>query len=342
MPQQIAKIYYFAIVMLCICNLSLAQDVHYSQRIAGDRQNNPSFTNKFKGNWQAMTVYRNQWQSIGVPFTSSSLFFTKQFTTSDPALTWFGGLIYTNDKSGDAKLSMNHIGLNVGANYILNEDEFTFAFTNSFTAKRFDQSGLTFPEQYDRNIGGFNERLGSGENFQGEQLNYYDLGFGLTWQREVFENWKLTSGFSMLHLLEPKESFFETDNKKNRGYGIQLLAEHSLVSNIQLFPYLSYYRAGKASETLIGSSILFNTSSFGPIENIKPFLYLRTGISRLNDAVIIGSQADVGNFQIGASYDFNISELEIASNYQGGFEITLIYTAKDLQLTKRRISCERY
>ena len=338
----IKLIFYFTIILIAFGNKVHSQDVHFSQRLAADKQRNAAFTNDFEGNWQAMTVYRQQWSTIGEPFTTSTLFFTKQFYSPIPNLNYFGGLQLTYDKSGDAQLTSTQFTLNLGASYQLDKNLFTFAVSNGFVLKSFNQNGLTFPEQYDRNIGGFNENLASGENFNAQDLNYYDLGFGGTWERELNDKWSLTSGFSMAHLTEPQESFYDSDNRKNLGYGLQFVAEHLLNPSINLYPYLSFYRAKGASETILGSAILFNTSTFGPIENIKPFLYVRTGIDRLSDALIVGSYADLGNFQLGASYDINISELELASNYQGGLELSLIYTAKNKELEQRRIPCIRY
>jgi len=336
------KLLLLIILMSGFYQLLHSQDVHFSQRLAGDKQRNPAFTNQFEGSWQAFTVYRQQWQSIGVPFTTSSIFATKRFYTDLPALQFYGGLVLTNDQSGDAKLTANQFQLNLGASIELEENTFTFFVSNSFTIKSFNQNGLTFPSQYDRSIGGFNENLSSGESFQGESTSYFDLSVGGLLERELNERWSLTTGASALHLLQPNESFFDGGNQRSLGYGVQAELEYDFTDFLNLFPYVSFYRSNGASETLIGSSVLFNTAVFGPIENIKPFLYLRTGIDRLSDAIILGSNATIGNFQVGASYDFNISELEIASNYQGGFELTLSYTGKGPQHKKRRIPCERY
>lgn len=336
------KILFLAVFVIGLVQFSHAQDVHFSQRLAGDKQRNPAFTNQFEGNWQAFTVYRQQWQSIGVPFTTSSIFATRRFYTNLPALQFYGGLILTNDQSGDAKLTANQFQLNIGASLELEENTYSFFIANSFTTKSFNQNGLTFPSQYDRGIGGFNENLSSGESFQGESTSYFDLGVGGLWERNLSDRWALTAGGSALNLLQPDDSFFDGGSQKSLGYGAQAELEHDLSDFMNLFPYVSFYRSNGASETLIGSAVLFNTAVFGPIENIKPFLYVRTGIDRLSDAVILGSSATIGSFQVGASYDFNVSELEIASNYQGGFELTLSYTGKGPQHKNRRIPCERY
>lgn len=320
----------------------LSQDVHFSQRLAGDKQRNAAFTSQFDGSWQAFSVYRQQWQSIGVPYTTSSLFFTKRFYVDNPALQFYSGIILSNDQSGDAKLTANQLYLNLGASLQLDRDAFSFFISNSYSFKSFNQDGLTFPSQYDRSIGGFNENFSSGESFQSESTSYYDLGVGGLWERKLSNKLELTSGASALHLLQPNESFFDETSRKGFGYGLQFELEYKMSKNLNLYPYVSYYRTQGASEGLVGSAILFNTAAFGPIENIKPFVYVRTGINRLTDAAVIGSSATVGNFQFGLSYDVNISELEIASNYQGGFEITLSYTGKGPQLKNRKIPCERY
>lgn len=319
-----------------------SQDVHFSQRLVGDRQINPAFTNNFEGSFQVVTAYRQQWQSIRVPFTTGNLFFIKKFKTSIPVLEWFAGVSYANDQSGDAKLTMNQFQLDAGASYQYLQHKFSFSIQNAWVAKSFNQGGLTFPSQYDRNTGGFNENLSSGEAFAGENTSYYDLNLGATWQTVFGNDWDVTSGVSVNHLLEPEESFFDQSNQKNRGVGAQILAEKPLNEQLNLHPYLSYYWARGASEMLIGSAVSFPLEGFNKIDQLKPFLYVRTGVNRSTDAFVIGSRASLGKFDFGLSYDVNISDLELASNYQGGFELSLVFTARNPKLKNIRIPCERY
>jgi type IX secretion system PorP/SprF family membrane protein len=330
------------LLVLLLSTTAYAQDVHFSQRFALDRERNPAFLNHFEGKWQAYSVYRQQWQAIGVPFTTSTINYTRKFYTPISALIAFGGIQYTNDQSGDAKLLNNRIALNLGASYESDLGTFVFGVSNNLENKSYNQNGLTFPAQYDRNTGGFNEQLSNGEDFVGEQLSFYNLNVGLRWLYTLSDKWQLNSGFSVQNLTEPKESFMGTDNTKNRGYGIQLLADHTYSKSINILPYFSYHRAQKASEAIVGGAVLFNTAAFGPVNNIKPFLYMRTGFGRTTDAIILGSHAQLGDFQLGASYDFNISNLELASNYKGGFELTLLYRADYVKLKKRRLPCVRY
>jgi len=330
------------IILISICLNAYTQDVHFSQRLAADRQRNPVFVNNYTGSWQAMLAYRQQWQSVGVPFNTNVLFLSKKFRSHIPALEYFGGIQLVNDKSGDAKLTANHIGINIGAKFSLPRDEFSFAMNHAFVLKSFDQDGLTFPIQYDRSIGRFNENIDSREQFRSNNINYYDFGAGISWKRKLNANWNLTSAFSSLHINEAQESFFDQNNQKNLAYGFQFLAENTMNSNISIYPYLSFYRTQGASEIMLGSSVKFGTSSMGKIQYIKPFSYVRTGADRNTDALVVGSYIGFPKIQFGASYDFNVSDLELATNFQGGFELSLLYTGIEEKLKKRRIACDRY
>src|SRR5690554_2292562 len=319
-----------------------SQDVHFSQKLANDKERNPAFLNHFEGSWQAMSVYRQQWQAVGVPYTTAGLLFSKNFYTPIKNLKAFGGLQYTNDKSGDAKMLINRFALNVGASYLSNLGLFSFAVSNNIVNKGFNQSGLTFPSQYDREQGGFNENLASGENFAGESLSFYQLNLGMRWEYQLFEKWKLNSGLYAQNITSHQETFLAEDNQKEMAYGIQLMADHQYRAGINVEPYFSFYRNNRASESIVGSAVSFDTQKFGAVDQLKPFLYFRSGFWRNTDALILGSRVTLGEFDLGISYDVNISDLELASNYQGGFELSLIYSAKEKKLEKRRIPCVRY
>jgi type IX secretion system PorP/SprF family membrane protein len=190
----------------------LGQDAHFSQKLAQDRLRNPSLISDFDGKVQVLSTYRQQWQAVGVPFTTSALFATAKIKSSSPALSYFIGIDFNHDRSGDAKLSFVDLGINFGANYTYEANVFGFGIGTSIVQKTFDQSGLTFPSQYDRSIGGFNSDLASGEGLLAENLSYFDLNLGLSWKRKINRKWELTAGFGLLHLLQPEESFLGQNN----------------------------------------------------------------------------------------------------------------------------------
>ncbi len=319
-----------------------SQDVHYSQKLALNNQRNPTMRGDFEGSWRAATVYRSQWRSIGVPFESSALWFTKQIKTSDPSLSYFGGLAFQHDQSGDAELTGDYFQLHFGGFKEINGHKFGIGFTPSMVLKTFNKNGLTFPSQYDPSSGTFNEDLDNGETALGNQLSYFDLGLGLFWSNQIKENIELTGGLSFNHLLEPKESFFPENTKRDRSYETQWSAEISSRSNWVFTPYFSYYYSQGSSEGLIGSAVTLPFEYWNVVKDLSPFVYFRTAPARNTDALVVGSTVGLKDFQFGLSYDFNISDLELASNYRGGIEITLVYTAPYPKMKKVRIPCVRY
>lgn len=330
------------ILILGLSHLLHAQDVHYSQRLALNNQRNPVLRANFDGSWQAATVYRSQWQSIGVPFESSSLWFTKKILTSDPSLDYFGGIAYQHDQSGDAQLAGDYFQMHFGARKSIDEHRIGFGIQTGFVQKIFNQNGLTFPNQYDRSVGLFNENLENGEGNLGNSLSYFDMGIGFSWEKRLKDNLNLLAAISSNHLLEPEESFFGNNNQRERTYESQIIAEIENQKGILFTPYFSYYYSQGASEGLIGTSMRLPLDYSGIIDDISPFAYFRTAPGRNTDAIIVGSTIGLKDFQFGLSYDFNISDLELASNYRGGFEITLVYTGAFPQPQKIRIPCVRY
>ena len=78
-------------------------------------------------------------------------------------------------------------------------------------------------------------------------------------------------------------------------------------------------------------------------QNFLNFAYiLKNNFSNLTDAVYAVIGANYKNYYGGVSYDFNISQLNTASNYRGALEISFIYTGISTRLTKIQIPCDRY
>jgi hypothetical protein len=65
---------------------------------------------------------------------------------------------------------------------------------------------------------------------------------------------------------------------------------------------------------------------------------------RWDDAIIPVVQLELSKLIIGTSYDINISKLVVASQYRGGFELTIAY--KDFLNTRkserRQVMCPRF
>ena len=80
-------------------------------------------------------------------------------------------------------------------------------------------------------------------------------------------------------------------------------------------------------------------------ENNPVNFYLGSWVrfSNVNDAIIPYVGLDYGSFNLGMTYDVNVSAFKTASQGRGGIEISLIYIKKPSQEDRsRQVQCPRF
>ncbi|NQY10701.1 MAG: type IX secretion system membrane protein PorP/SprF [Flavobacteriales bacterium] len=70
--------------------------------------------------------------------------------------------------------------------------------------------------------------------------------------------------------------------------------------------------------------------------------YYRHGIKRNFDAIYPVFGLTYGSFDIGFSYDYNVSDLSGVDSRKGAFEIAIIYVAKSTKNEVVVLPCERF
>src|SRR5579871_2190773 len=103
-------------LILCSLFISLAnifsataQDIHFSQFFETPLLRNPSLAGIFSGDMRLQTVYRNQWQSVTVPYQTTSINgeFKLPIGKGYDYITVGGEILY--DKAGTAVLTATHV-----------------------------------------------------------------------------------------------------------------------------------------------------------------------------------------------------------------------------------------
>jgi predicted amidohydrolase len=138
----------------------------------------------------------------------------------------------------------------------------------------------------------------------------------------------------MFHLTSPEISFFDQSDQSNKvrlhkKFALNLGLSAPLGDDDQLMVYGDYFTQVSSKYKRIGiSSIqaaLMLNHSFYVLGDERKSLSVGA-IYRLADAVAPVIRLELGRFNIGASYDVNISQLTTASHARGGFELTLCYS----------------
>ena len=291
------------ILLLILFNIANSQDVHFSQ-FDTDRINlNPSMIgNLFENDFRFSLQRRNQWSSVSVPFTSLST--TYEIKNILPKINF--GAQFLNDKAGDSKFTTNQVNLAFSKNlYIYDYDVLIVGAFIGVCQRSVDFTDLIFEntEQFFRN-----------------SYVYSDIGISASYITNPNNILSVNFGISSFHLNTPKNSFSENDNVKlpikNNYFG---RIKYDYLTNITLFPEFLLTNQGAASELVFGLKSDIKSEKVG----VMPFLYYR-----IKDAIIVGFGVEKNNLIANVSYDINISDLNIASNNQGGIEFSIIYLWK--------------
>ncbi len=319
---------------------SYGQDIHFSQFYNSPLSLTPAFTGYFTGDWRVSNNYRTQWRSVAIPYNTVSVGYDRKFKLFYQN---FGGGIYiVNDNSGYAHLTVNKIYLSGAFHKLIGKNEIHIGIQPGYVFSNFGKDGITFPDQYDPGTGGFNEQLPSGENNLNDKLSYLDINIGGAWNGE-FGKLKPLAAISVFHINNPKQSFLGEDNHLPLRTVLYGGGIYPLNDKWSLLPHLLYMLHKNANEFLLGSNADMKLPENGlKIKSIYGGLLYRDGFNFKMDAVIGIVGLKFKNFDMGLSYDFNISHLKVATNSKGALEFSLIYTNMASFINKITFPCDRY
>ncbi len=326
------------LILLIFCvYFSYAQDIHWSQYNASPQNLNPAQTGLFNGDWRFAGNLRSQWSAIPVPYRTYSISTDTRLKTALINDVPAAGIIINTDKAGDSKFTTTQVLLSGAYIKKLTKDSMHFISVGiqpGVTTRSFNLNALTFDSQY--NGDKYDASLSSGENFAKTRITYFDLGVGAAYLWKKNNRTMINTGFSALHLTQPKQSFFNNDEiKLDIKTNFSALAQFPVTEKIDAMPSILYQRQGKFHETLIGA---FGKYHLAPISEMETAVSLGA-FYRVKDAFILVANMDYKNFNVGVSYDINTSKLIAATNRRGGFELSVIYIFKKLVpfIAKKRV-----
>lgn len=306
-----------------------SQDIHFSQFSETPLLRNPALAGIFSGDVRVQAVFRNQWNSVTVPFQTTSLNAEYKLPVghSDDFVTIGGAILY--DKAGSISLTSSsvlpvfnyHKSLSNERNMYLSA-----GFSGGLVQRKFDASKITTNNQF--NGMDTDPTIGSGENFAGNNLMYLDGSAGLSFNSQVGSNPQdnFYFGIAYHHFNHSaKISFYNNGNVKidpkwvySAGYKSSL-NEHAYITF-----YGDYSIQGAYSEAIGGMlySLKLDNYTDDPRYTISGGAFLRW-----QDAFIPMVKLEMNPLAFAVSYDVNISALKASSQSRGGFELSLSYQA---------------
>lgn len=288
------------IYILLLCPfLGVSQDIHFSQWYNNPLFLNPANAGQFDGDYRITAHQREQWVSVSVPFSSTSVAFDM------PYKSWGFGAQLFRDQSGSSNLSLTQLSFSL-ARFV---ESWSFGFHFGFAQQRIDYSELYF--------------LDAGEQIPSLSKGYMDFGLGVNNTLFISES-ELKVGYSLAHINRPNRSFYSDKDP--------LAVKHQLTTNFEkplspqwaLEPFLYYALQGQQAQCVLGSNISFDISEYY-YQDIK----LEAGsFYRFGDAVGVLIGVNWQSSHLAFTYDWNVSDLVPASNYLGAWELSFRHIIK--------------
>ena len=332
------------IILFFTAVVSKAQDIHFTQWMFSPLNLSPGETGRFDGDYRIVGNYRSQWgavmdrkyETLGLGYDRSFSFYGQELSA---------GLQFYNDNSGLSTLTKNNLMFSAGFHKQLKGNHFSLGAQVGMLHKGMDPNKNTFPAEWDENSGEFNNQLGIGnmESFVNTNQYLFDFNLGFGWARQLTEKLFPEIGVAFFHLNTPEESFMGNPGELEVRQIYNIRLNYQLSSKYVLSPNVLYSFQNEAQDMVFGVIGKMKTGvNKAKIDEVFGGVNFRDGFNRNYDATNILVGARRQEWQLGVSYDVNISNLSSVTHYRGAFELSVIYIAQSSKPKIYNVPCDRY
>lgn len=317
--------------ILCCISLILSlrgssQDIHFSQFFEAPLLRNPSLAGLFSGDLRLQTVYRTQWQSITVPYQTTSINgeFKLPIGNSEDFLTAGAQILY--DKAGTISMTTTHILPIINYHKSLSTDRnmyLSLGFMGGMVQRKLDRSKITTNSQFDGNA--YNSTLSDEESITRPSYSHFDGTAGMSFNTQMGQDPEnnFFAGVAYHHFNKTsKTSFYGNEgNIVVPKWVLSAGAKMATTDNTYITIHADYSTQGAYTELIGGAMITYRLDE----TEIPRYFIHGGGFLRWKDAFIPVAKLEMKPLAISVSYDANISSLSAASRGRGGFEMAISY-----------------
>lgn len=316
-----------------------AQDIHLTQFYTNQQNLNPGMVGMYDGAYRVVGNYRHQWPEINKAITTGYIGFDKKFFFFKDEID--AGILIANDNYSGFALNTLKIFVTGAYKKVIKGHEVRAGIQLGAVVKSTDLSTQTFPEQWVYQDGVFDPSVYNGEdNIQASQA-FFDMNLGFAWSYK-FKKFKPTVGFSIFHVTRPKDTYFTTQTERLRTrQSVHVMVDVPINKTFSAEPQLLYMWTTKVQDMVIGGNVKYHFQK-SLIKHVLLGVLYRGGFGRNSDAVAPVIGMNIKNFDVGISYDLNVSKLSAQSSQKTTFELSIVYTAPLFSPKSLAIPCDRY
>jgi type IX secretion system PorP/SprF family membrane protein len=338
--KRIFTFCFFALLYTC----AFAQDFTFSQFYEKPLLRNPALAGIFSGDIRVSAAHRSQWGSVTVPFKTTALSIENKIPIGNADDLITVAVQMSSDIAGDVKLKRTLVLPAINYHKSLNDGKDSYlslAFMAGVAGSQFDPTLMKLADQF-RN-GSYNPSNTTSQRVERNGYNYWDASTGLSFSSS-FGTVTYYVGAALYHFNKPKVGFnansfdvhIDQRYTANAGFNMRISDYNKIMA------FADYIRQGGSRQLLGGFMYGHDLTQYYEDDNTTT-LYLGSFV-RVGDAVIPMIKVDKKNLSMGLSYDVNISTLHAASNWRGGFELTLVYKGylRTTSTTLDKVRCVRF
>jgi len=309
------------VVCMCISWIFCSgQDIHYSQFFNSPLNVNPGLTGMFNGDTRIHGNYRRQWQNVPVDYLSMDVGVDFKIRKENKQNFIGAGMLINYDRAGDVDVSLTALNGFLAYTLFINDNHLISPALNlSYSQRRHESFSATTSNQWDGIK--FNPTIPA--EFIGEDSqSYFDVGFGLNYRWQKSYRTHLDLGVGAYHLISPTDRFrsnatYTSQRPVRLSFSAMLTAR---VANKLDFIFNGLYaKQDVYNEKVVNGQVKVYMSK----ANDKA-LYLGAGY-RFGDAWYPMVALEIGRWYGSFSYDYNISDFDVATDGRGGPELSLRY-----------------
>lgn len=321
-----------------------SQDIHFSQTFETPLLRNPALAGLFTGDVRIQSVYRSQWNSVTVPYQTTSLSgeFKSSVGQSDDYITIGGQVLY--DRAGTISLTATHILPALNYHKSLGQEKNTYlslAFMGGYVQRSIDRSKVTTNSQYDGT--GFDPGLSDGEKLAKSSYSYLDATVGMSFNTQVGENVNnnFFAGLAYHHFNKSKKiSMYSNGTSEMIPKIVGSAGVRMSMTEFSFFTLQTDYSSQGPHKELITGALY--SWKLDKVENPK-YVFHAGAYLRWKDALIPVAKVECRPIAIAVSYDANISQLKTGSNGRGGFEVSLTFQQyRQINSSREAVRCPKF
>lgn len=276
-------------------------------------------------------VLRSQWNAANAPYKTANVGLEKKFYTIAHDTWWLsGGVHLFHDKAGDGNLALTNIAISGSYTKMLDEENFlSLGISAGMGQRRFELGNLTFDNQWNGDV--FDPNRSIGENFDDTNRLFPDFGIGINWRGQNQKSSakprsKMDAGAGAFHVNSPNQSYLAASGKSNLPLRLSLyfIPTVQLTETVDLVGHGTAQLQGSYLEALAGAGgrLWLSTKKAKEVAVQLAFTYR---FNAIGDAFIPAAELQYRDLMVGLSWDVNVSGFSVATNRNGGPELTVRY-----------------